>query len=261
MEEMLNEWNIDIKNKTIIWVTDNAKNMIKAVELSKEWIRIPCFAHTLQLSVKYCKKQMPKFNELVKATSNVVTYFSKSTIAAEMLEDVQQKLNPNVTPLKFGTLRVPVEAVTTEKKIVKKLAEEDWVLMELMKQIKEATILLSGEKYPTASLIIPVINLLRGQLQSKIDNSEGEIMILTRNLLQSLETRFKECLQSDILIVAMIVNPHYKDKIINSDHDRKNVIKVFTKIMMTNTKREVTNKPFLEIKKENTINEIQKQIL
>lgn len=223
MEEMLNEWNIDVTGKKIIWVTVNAKNMIKAVDLNKEWMRIPCFAHTLQLSVKDCKKQMTDIDELVKNVSHIVTHFSKSTIAAEMLEDVQKKLNPNETPLKLIQqvdtrwnsqydmfsrileLRIPVEAVITEKKNVQRLIEDDWILMELytqtFKPIKEATVLLSGEKYSTGSQIIPVINLLIGELQTIISNRGGAIKILSQNLLQSLEVRviWNDCFLIQIL--------------------------------------------------------------
>lgn len=53
--ETLSEWGIDAQNRHLIWVTDNAKNMINSVIQEENWERIPCFAHTLQLAVTDCK--------------------------------------------------------------------------------------------------------------------------------------------------------------------------------------------------------------
>ena len=46
-----------LKNKTIFWVTDNAANMKIAIDSQRNWVRIPCFAPTLQLAVNDCKTE------------------------------------------------------------------------------------------------------------------------------------------------------------------------------------------------------------
>ena len=48
----IEEWGLNETKIKIYFTTDNAANIVKAVKLCSEWERVPCFAHTLQVSVQ-----------------------------------------------------------------------------------------------------------------------------------------------------------------------------------------------------------------
>lgn len=81
--DVCTEWGIQQKVQAI--VTDNARNMIRAVELLefKHW---PCFAHTLNLvvqdAVDTCKTLRIKVKKIAR-------FFNKSTSAADVFRNVQ----------------------------------------------------------------------------------------------------------------------------------------------------------------------------
>lgn len=52
LQTTIAEWGLDKTTITIFFVTDNAANIVAAIRMGTGWIRVPCFAHTLQLVVK-----------------------------------------------------------------------------------------------------------------------------------------------------------------------------------------------------------------
>uniref|UniRef100_A0ABD2W9N0 SLC26A/SulP transporter domain-containing protein n=1 Tax=Trichogramma kaykai TaxID=54128 RepID=A0ABD2W9N0_9HYME len=107
--QTLKDWKINYENKSVIWVTDNASNMEACFTSEKNWVRIPCIAHTLQLAVKDVSKAMPDLENIRKKCSKIVTHFSHSEpsqngekyptgskiipIMSELIEEVQNKSN------------------------------------------------------------------------------------------------------------------------------------------------------------------------
>lgn len=77
------EWGIEDKVQAI--VTDNARNMLCAVDLLafSHW---PCFAHTLNLIVKDAVETVQDLRSKVKT---IVKYFNKSTTAADIFKKIQ----------------------------------------------------------------------------------------------------------------------------------------------------------------------------
>jgi len=51
LQAILREW--DLVEQKICFTTDNARNIVAAVNLVPQWDRIPCFIHTLQLGMLY----------------------------------------------------------------------------------------------------------------------------------------------------------------------------------------------------------------
>ena len=109
MHKLLSTWNI--ADKEIYFVTDNGRNIVKAINLEPSWTRVPCFAHTLQLVVDdvFPKKtqktnenpetEETEFGRLRKKCRSIAGYFSHSEDARKQLIHAQKDHDPNCEPL------------------------------------------------------------------------------------------------------------------------------------------------------------------
>lgn len=178
LEQTLEEWGLKDDAIHVYIVTDNAKNMVNAVEKNPSWKRIPCFAHTLQLAIKDVTKKDATFESLRSKSKKIVGHFSRSTKSQQRLIETQRALWRDKTPLKLiqnvdtrwntehDMLKRMIElkpalcTLLCDKKMPASLDESEWTLAEsyvkVLEPIKEATCIMSGTKYPTLSLYLPV---------------------------------------------------------------------------------------------------------
>lgn len=89
IEAVLDEWSI--QKETTTCTTDNAANITLAVELLGV-IHIRCYAHTLNLATQKSLK-LPQVSRLLAKIRKIVTFFHKSTTAAELLKRKQAQLD------------------------------------------------------------------------------------------------------------------------------------------------------------------------
>lgn len=119
-------------------------------------------------------------------------HFSKSCRAQEMLKEYHDKLYPDTQALQliqrvdtrwnsefdmFERVlreRLAIDAVITAKHISPELSRTDWEMIEsfvkVFRPIKDATVLMSAEKYPTASRFIPILQVVCTSLLDPVDN-------------------------------------------------------------------------------------------
>ncbi|XP_022904565.2 E3 SUMO-protein ligase ZBED1-like [Onthophagus taurus] len=94
-EKILNtcmEWGIE-KEKVSAVVTDNAANMVKAIDIAfTKRKHIPCFAHTLNLVVQTVL-QYKDLQEIIMKMKAIVTWFKQSCIASDELRKAHPKRN------------------------------------------------------------------------------------------------------------------------------------------------------------------------
>ncbi|CAB3251490.1 unnamed protein product [Arctia plantaginis] len=84
------EWDKD-KNKVSAVITDNAENMVNAVDLAFGKKHIPCFAHTLNLVAQNAIQQCTNLQNLITKLREIVTCFRQSNIASNELRKATQK--------------------------------------------------------------------------------------------------------------------------------------------------------------------------
>ncbi|KAL7292600.1 hypothetical protein TKK_0013731 [Trichogramma kaykai] len=232
---ILTEWGIDFHGRDrVIWVTDNGKNIKKAVSKEPEWSRLSCFAHTLQQCVNDCKSSIPTLSTLIEQCSSVVGHFAGSSKSSETFDDYQRRLTEK-EPLclirhirtrwdscydmfeRLEHLRVPLEGVWSQYKNIPRLTSSDFddihSYIQLFKPIKEATKTMSGEKYCTVAKIIPIVTLLKETLENEQFCSTGTYGDDVLELHRSVCYRFKEYLDNDMLWLAMILNTKIKNKL------------------------------------------------
>ena len=164
-----------IKNKVVAVVTDNARNMINAVDYS--FVSQKCAAHTIQLAVKDTLEEMVDQNLLSKCRSTV-THFRRSPKATNDLKAIQAKLKLKSHKLKqdvatrWNSTFYMIERLIEQKEAIIKytmspdsnlddISSSEWKylegLIEILRPIESITKCLEGEKYCTASLVVPQI--------------------------------------------------------------------------------------------------------
>ena len=73
IKECLSEWEIQ-DSKISCVMTDNASNIVKAIDQLLKWLHLHCFGHTLNLAVKDVLA-IPRVHQVVSKCSHIVTYF------------------------------------------------------------------------------------------------------------------------------------------------------------------------------------------
>lgn len=80
-----------LRHKVVAMVTDNASNIVGAVDLMKI-VHISCFAHTLNLGVK---DGLEVVDDLLTKVKNIVAHFKRSTAASnELIKTQKEKKQP-----------------------------------------------------------------------------------------------------------------------------------------------------------------------
>ena len=107
--ELLKDWGMNQIDLEIYFVTDNAPNITKAINLDSDWNRIPCFAHTLQLSIDDATKpkktktsttKLPDpFGDLKEKCKDIVSLTHRSDNVKREFFLLQKELSPDTEPL------------------------------------------------------------------------------------------------------------------------------------------------------------------
>lgn len=100
LSQAVTDWKLERGNSTILVTTDNAKNIVNAVnETAGLGPQIGCFAHTVDLAVKNAVS-LNQVSRLLGKVRKVVTFFHRSTTAAHALKTKQEMLELPVHKLK-----------------------------------------------------------------------------------------------------------------------------------------------------------------
>ncbi|GBM98927.1 hypothetical protein AVEN_201370-1, partial [Araneus ventricosus] len=167
---------MDCRKKVVTIVTDNLQSMIYAAEILKIK-HLPCFAHTLNLVMTDAFK-ITEFEILINKCKKIVSFFKHSTLASDTLKSIQKECNKkqlklvqqvdtrwNSTFYMLERIRVIRNELTLAiskcEKAPPNLSAEEYKMIEEIEKMLEpfevATNLVSGEEYPSLSIILPII--------------------------------------------------------------------------------------------------------
>lgn len=239
LNTILVEWNI--KHKIVAIVTDNAPNMLKMCELL-EIRNMPCFAHSLNLAVQDSLTAVKELEAIIEKCKRLVKYFKKSTLATNALNTEQKDRFPENEPLKliqdvatrwnsiYHMLNRILLLSDSLAMVTRRLsqappfltADEEEIVKELVKILnifEQATKLLSGESYPTSSLVIPVICGLYDTLNTLspcITTTIGKIFY--HKVKESMNTRLLGYETRTVNRVATYLHPLYRNGFRQTDN-------------------------------------------
>ena len=245
LENLLKEWGI--VNKKIFWVTDNASDIKKAVNLGGyDWVG--CMGHTVNLGVKKAL-ELPNVNKIIGSGKAIVTYIRQSNIACQQLKEsaLEQGL-PTLALLQEVDTRWNSAKDLLERlyemypAIVSVLAENNRinlipadnthlnmkVLCDFLSDFDAATQIVSGEKYATISLIKPLLRTLTNHCSEDSDDS-SLIKSVKEAIKKDIENRYKEPKTQKILNVATIIDPRFKNDSEYGSESNQNVLVTATK--------------------------------
>ena len=99
------------------------------------------------------------------------------------------------------------------------LTEEEWVRIDTyarsLEPFKTATVMLNADSYPTLSQYFPIVKVLRDMCCEYVAGEDQTKVDLAQNLYDAVEERFHFVnLDNEPLLLAMIVDPRYKIKIL-----------------------------------------------
>ncbi|KAL4112812.1 hypothetical protein QTP88_016538 [Uroleucon formosanum] len=238
LTNIFNDWNI--ANKIITVVSDNGSNIKNAINEHLLKHHHPCVAHTL----------------------NLIGHFKHSSNATEKLKDFQ--LQMNLPPLKVKqdvptrwnssfimmerlvNIKAPLSAtMSTLPRAPNYLNASEWEIIldctHILKPFQIMTAKLSGEKYPTLSVVIPLIRGLQHILRNlKTETDVGDVF---RNMLMDIVSRRLGILEKNKIVAkATFLDPRFKKTAFglleNASNAQKWVSEELTMMISTNTKME-----------------------
>lgn len=237
----------EIQNKILLAVSDNAANIKNAISNKLNWKHLGCFAHTLNLIVKDAL-QNPDIIPIINKVKEIVTHFKKSYVANEkfmtyqknmgdtplkLLQDVQTRWNSTFYMLqRFTQLQNAVKStVALIKKRLPILTHEEWKIIEdlctILKPFEAATNTISGDRYCTASLMIPIINGLVDVSKTLLKKDFGNIIkTIVSQLLKGLTERLGNVEKSNTLIISTFLDPRFKNLSFHEKNTAENVKKI-----------------------------------
>ncbi len=233
MRGMLEEF--DLQTKVVTGTTDNAYNIVKAVKdlLGRH---VPCFAHCLNLCATGSLDLYEDLKESRQKIMGLIKEMNYSSKAKKVFMDCQERLNirpfkPMIGEVKTrwnSTFLMCQRALELQDALTlyqvtsgqeQALSPQNWdyikKAMRLLRPLYEATVEMSGEKFVTASKVIPMTKTLLGWYsgeETKLqETSEGSFEhCFSRELLHALERRLGKLEDIKELAAATILDPRFK---------------------------------------------------
>lgn len=253
IRRIANEWNIE--NKIILVVSDNASNVKNALCKELKWKHFGCFAHTLNLIVNDAL-HIDGIREMLEKVKNIVARFKRSYISNEklmtfqknngnqplkLIQDVITRWNSYTTYYmleRFSKLEIAIRStLALIDKDLPIITIEEWniisELCQILKPFEEVTKTISGEKYCTASLVIPLtsglLNVCKA-LQKKNFSFTG--LKVVSNLQKGLHMRLGNVENSNTLLICTFLDPRFKGLAFSNieigEHAKKLVISLLS---------------------------------
>ena len=175
----MENWIPNYQEMKIYVVSDNAANVKAACQsLPAQFNYLPCFTHTLQLVIKDSTSKITGYKNIVQKAKNIVSHFHRSAKSTAMLNNMQKTMN--LPQLKLKTecatrwnstyymldrlvrLKKPLNAVLADLPSVTNLTATEWKLVDeyvdTLLPFEQATKIMSATRYPSLSMVIPVLN-------------------------------------------------------------------------------------------------------
>ena len=230
------EWGL--LGKVVVMVTDNGANIKKAVKDCLFLEHHPCVAHTLNLCVNDGLKKLADIREVIEQSRKIVNFFKNSVLASDKLE--QNQINAGLKPLKLKKdvvtrwnsqlimfrrlieVRASLTKTLTDlNKTFLQLTEHEWNILgdavQILDPFELITKELSGEKFVTASLIIPLIEGLSFAIKSSMPKTDVGRSLKKLYEDDIIPQRFVFIYEKSYLLMATALDPRFKLKGIESE--------------------------------------------
>ena len=228
LSSLFDSWKIS--DKVCGATTDNGRNIVNAIGLLKIE-HFPCVAHTLQLSIKN-GLEVTRVQRVLGRCRKLVEHFRKSTKETyklrekqEMLKLPQHQLIQECTTRWGSTLgmlerimeqQAAIAAVLMEGKVRHLMPDgNDWIVIELLvdilKPFQHATEVMSAVKYPTVSMVKPLLYKLVEKTLRADDSDASTAREVKKAIRNDLQERYQSAAVQRIMNIATYLDPRYKE--------------------------------------------------
>ncbi|CAF4893692.1 unnamed protein product [Pieris macdunnoughi] len=256
LDATLSKWGVRSKCESI--TTDNAQTMINAA-VKLHLRHIPCFAHTLNLTVTD-SFAVTCLDQILKKCKLIVTFFKMSTLASDKLRAIQRELNKaelrviQEVPTRWNSAYHMLQRLVTMKtELTLALNEcnrappgvnaDEYLIIQETIQILEpfdlATTKISGESYITLSLVIRLIRGIKTKLaevESQIVTESGKKILLC--VKASVDKRLSPYENRTPVVLATILDPRFKKKGFKTSDEEKRAVQWLEKAYASHLSKE-----------------------
>lgn len=224
------EWGIS--SKVFGATTDYSKDIIKACSLLDIPIDMPCVGQTFNMGIHQAF-QLPKLSGLLSRCRKLVEYFQQSTVAMYMLCEKQKQQNTTTCMLVsdrvswWGSTLAMLQRLKEQQFTIAGVLVEDsnnhhlmleaseWNtiegLVDLLQPFKQVAEMLSMSKYPTISMVKPLLHMLLNTSLNIKDTDLKEISMAKEVIAKALSTTYQQTPEIDMFLnVSTFLDPRYK---------------------------------------------------
>ncbi|NXK20519.1 ZBED1 protein, partial [Arenaria interpres] len=237
------EWGIN--TKVFGATTDYSKDIVKACSLLDIPVQMPCLGHTFNAGIQQAF-QLPKLCSLLARCRKLVEYFQQSTVAMYMLSEKQKQQNILHCMLVsdrvswWGSTLAMLQRLKEQQFVIAAVLVEDsnnhhlmleaseWNtiegLVELLQPFKQVAEMMSASKYPTISMVKPLLHMLLNTTLNIKENDLKEISMAKEVIAKELSTTYQHTPEIDMFLnVATFLDPRYKKLPFLSAFERQQV--------------------------------------
>ncbi|XP_063931861.1 E3 SUMO-protein ligase ZBED1-like [Zophobas morio] len=243
LEKIIIKWKM--QGKVALVISDNANNITHAIRDILQLKHFGCFAHSINLVVQNSLKLV---DTVIIKVRNVVSYFKRSIIGKEKLMNFQK--NNNMDPKKviqdvstrwnstFYMLERFIELkdalrgtiALMDKATVPILNSEEWQicaeLCDVLRPFENVTKIVSGENYPTASLVIPLVRGFYDVIENQFNSTYlPAVQTVIREVKNQIDQRFGSIESSKTLGICTFLDPRFKHMGFRDKNNAANVKK------------------------------------
>ncbi|XP_004867373.1 zinc finger BED domain-containing protein 1 [Heterocephalus glaber] len=237
-----------ISSKVVGATTDAGRDIGKACSLLDIAVQMPCLAHTFEAAVQQAFR-LPKLAGLLARCGRLVEYFQQSPVALYMLGE-KQKQQGSAAPRMLRSARVGrwgstlgmLQRLQEQQFAVAGVLVEDsnnhhlmleaaeWAtvegLVQLLQPFQQVAEVLSASRYPTVSMVKPLLHMLLTSTLTAKDTDSKEISMAKEVIARELAGAYREPPDVDMFLnVATFLDPRYKRLPFLSAFERQQVEK------------------------------------
>lgn len=222
------------KEKLLAIITDGEAAIKKAArELVGDYKHLICIAHAVAHLLPDVVVYIERMKSIIKKIKSIITLIKRSGPASDTLKKLQKQVGKSDREILFFIQDVETRWTSKIDMIERYLELEPLVyqvmnecdrpidilnreevlilkdVLQFMMPIKNVISEISGDSYPTCSLIIPIIHCLRANVDDLIPKTDVGKEFKTR-LLFEIDRRFKDFEQGYLLSLSTLLDARFK---------------------------------------------------
>lgn len=224
------EWGIG--GKVAGATTGAGRDVAKACSLLDVAVQVPCLARAFEAAVRRALR-LPRLAGLLARCGRLVRYFQQSPAARALLAAKQKQrgaapcgLRSDRAPCWGGTLAMLQRLQEQQFAVAGVLVQDsnshhlllepaDWAtvaaLVELLRPLQQVAEALRACRYPTVSMVKPLLHMLLGTALAPRDTDARDIAAAKELVAKELAATYRESPELDMFLnVATFLDPRYK---------------------------------------------------